>query len=107
MDIDGNPVEGATVYIEAKIPPDQNPSGHTNLSATTDAGGNFKMDHLLVNKKVDVSVNKDNYYKIFKDTEMNRDNVILIYEKEGYKGPPQKRGRGKPRFYNELIASKS
>jgi len=89
VDIDGNSVDGATVYIEARIPRDQNPSGHRNLSATTDANGNFSMDHLLVSKKVDVSISKDNYYKIFKDTEMNRDNVILTYEKEGYNGPPE------------------
>jgi RNA polymerase sigma factor (sigma-70 family) len=89
VDTDGNPVSGAEVYIESDFPADWGQTGHRNLGKSTDAYGNFSLDHQLVNKKADISVNKEGYYKIFKDTEMDRDNVVLTYTKEGYAGPPQ------------------
>jgi len=89
VDVDGNPVSGAEVYIESEFPTDWGQTGHRNIGKSTDAYGNFSLDHQLVNKKADVSVSKEGYYKIFKDTEMDRDNVVLTYTKEGYSGPPQ------------------
>jgi RNA polymerase sigma factor (sigma-70 family) len=89
VDVDGNPVSGAEVYIESEFPTDWGQTGHSDFRKSTDAYGNFSLDHQLVNKKADVSVSKEGYYKIFKDTEMDRDNVVLTYTKEGYSGPPQ------------------
>jgi protocatechuate 3,4-dioxygenase beta subunit len=82
IDADGNPIENATIFVDSGLPSDWESSGHVNTGARTDINGHFQANHLLVNKRADIYVGKDRLYKIFKDVEMNRDDVVFTLKEE-------------------------
>jgi RNA polymerase sigma factor (sigma-70 family) len=108
IDADGNPIGSATVFVDSGLPSDWESSGHVNVGANTDNNGRFQANHLLVNKRANIYVGKDRLYKIFKDVEMNRDDVVFTLKEEPAEPPkPPTAEEIEKKKYNDEIGKRS
>ena len=78
VDADGNPLQEAPVGVDSD---DDEPSGHVNVVANTNAQGEFRLGYLL-DDSVDLYVRSGRLHQIFPGVETDRDDVVLALKGE-------------------------